>query len=179
MSSEPMKNINIGDLNGTIATVPNGNLDQPLLVRVGSVRETPLAGEAPVVTVYDRNGNPIELNVWAAHSLGVDWRIDDWYVLDRIRGLVWKTEEGELQKQLITTEETKVHHLGQSVSPEPVAESPVADISVERTYEKALRNHQESESGELDNNEPSDGTHLIDTAEEGSILDEINDEFNF
>ena len=178
MPSEPMKNINIRDLNGTIATVPNGNLDQPLLVRVGSVRETPLAGEAPVVTVYDRNGNTIELNVWAAHSLGVDWRIDDWYVLDRIRGLVWKAEEGELQKQLVTTEETKVHHLGQSVSPEPVADPPVADISVERTYENALRNHEESGSGELDNNEPSDGTHLIDTAEEGSILDEINDEFN-
>lgn len=117
-----MKNINIGDLNGTLATVPNGDIGQPLLVRVGSVRETPLAGEAPVVTVYDRNANEIELNVWAAHSLGVDWQIDDWYVLDRIRGLVWKTEEGELEKQLATTEDTKVHHLSPSVIPEPVAD---------------------------------------------------------
>lgn len=179
MTAESMKNVDIDDLDGTIATIPNGDLDQPLLVRVGAVRETPLAGDAPVVTVYDRNGNAIELNVWAAHSLGVDWQIDDWYVLNRIRGLVWKTEEGELKKQIATTEDTAVHHLGPSVSPEPVTDSPVADISVERTYEGALQNCEESERDDVGNNESSDGTDFIDTAEEGSILDEINDEFNF
>jgi len=183
VTREGPRDIDVANLHGTVDTIPNGDrVDIPLLVQVDTVRDTPLSDDAPIITVADRNNNTVEINVWSAHPVNVDWKAGHWYVIEEIRGHIWKTEADKIQRKLVTTKETTVRHLGTTINPSPVENPPMADISIENTYDNQMNQTEDKDVANIASSgtkTASNGDAIIEEAEEGSILNEIEDEFNF
>lgn len=90
----------------------NSRLDGAILVKVIDVTSV---GKRKThrLQVQDGNGTEFYLEVWAKHSVQVQWSEGQWYSLQNTRGTVWTRETGETKKKLSTTADFEAVALGE------------------------------------------------------------------
>lgn len=171
----------LSHLTGTVVSIPDGErVDSSLLVRVESVRDTPLSDDSPVVSVSDRNENIFDVNVWENHNIHTDWKVGHWYVVKQVRGHIYQTETNEIERGLTTTSDTDVVPIDRDISPPSINNPPESDLPKNNNFQKSpaydeSRENVSTGDGATESSEPDE---VLDDFEEGSILEDISNEFD-
>lgn len=176
-----MSDHKLSHLNSTIISIPDGErVDSPLLVRVESVRDTPLSDDSPVVSVADRNENIFNINVWENHNIHTDWKVGHWYVVKQARGRIYQTETNEIERELTTTSDTDVVPFGRDVSPASIDSPPEYDLPKDNNFQNPPDFDESKENlnkGDRATESP-EPDEVLDDFEEDSILEDISNEFD-
>ncbi|MFC6720275.1 hypothetical protein [Halobacteriaceae bacterium SHR40] len=178
--SDETSDFELAELDYVRAAIPDGlRLESPILVRANEVQQTPLSDNAPVVKVSDRNQNPFDINIWDMHEVAVNWKVGHWYVVTEARGHVWKTESGDVKHRLTSTADFTVDWFGQDIDPAPV------DNQFERLSDGSIEHNSGKKSGEIEcdsegqsiDTNSRDAEEILEETEEGSVTDEIINDF--
>jgi hypothetical protein len=102
-------------------TIPDSKrLDGQLLAKVKEIRTPSGDRKDAILSLVDRLGQKVKLDVWSTHELGLEWEQGEWYALENIRGTVWETNSGSVQKRLSTTSDFERIALGTEFDPADV-----------------------------------------------------------
>jgi hypothetical protein len=90
----------------------DGRIDKQLAVKVVNMSEEYDNKKQSSLLVEDIYGDQCRLNIWKKHDLSISWNIGDWYLLEQARGKQWTNKHGESNRQLSSTKDLQVTHVG-------------------------------------------------------------------
>jgi hypothetical protein len=155
----------------------NGRLEAPIVVKVTTVNHPGIKRSAEL-RVVDTDDNTCWLNVWEANDIDYDWTIDNWYVLDDIRGKVWEDSNGVLQRQLSSTSDMSITDVGkQRPSRDAYAEdAEEGEVSSEQTTDDQAPSPATEDN--QDGASVTEGEQETENDDDGDILGDIAGEFD-
>jgi DNA-binding PadR family transcriptional regulator len=149
----------------SFATIQNitedGRLSRAIAVSVCEISDPSGDRKQSSLLVEDTDGNQCQLNIWKTHSIEVTWTTGHWYVLQHARGKVWTNERGDTERQLSSTDELCVEHVGEDLLSPDEIESSTHPESTDESHTTSATTDEKSG----------------DEAEPGGILDEVVGEF--
>jgi predicted flap endonuclease-1-like 5' DNA nuclease len=159
----------------------DARLARPIPVRVRTISSD--TGEKKDVSLHveDLEGDRCWLNVWEKHDVDVKWKIGHWYVLEHARGKLWTNKRGKTDRQLSTTRDFRVFHVGRERPEESLGQEdrPSLEDESDRTEDVP---GEEADSTPLVSTEETPGDSPPETDEDApreseDILGEIMSEF--
>jgi hypothetical protein len=97
----------------TIAEITeDARLDQPIAVKICDIVNKSGDTKQVGLLVEDIEGDQCRLNIWHTHGIELTWQEGHWYVLEEARGKVWTNKRGQTERQLSSTGDLRVEHVG-------------------------------------------------------------------
>jgi hypothetical protein len=161
-------------------------LQRPITLNVIDVADQPDDQKEAHLVVEDLSGDRCGLNIWRKHEVNVHWDTGHWYILDHARGKQWTNGRGESNRQLSSTRDLEVQHVGtekpQEWTLEPTGDSKsTGDDAESAGTERASGQNtaQSTESAGSDSNFSDEDTSDESGGDEkDGILGEVVSEFD-
>jgi hypothetical protein len=148
------------------AICEDGRLVEPIAINVLEVSRPSGQSRDATMIIADLSGTRSTLTVWTKHGLGTDWHVGDWYVLVNARGKHWTNEDGESKRQLSSTKDMYVEHVGANPPEDP------AEFGLDSTSESVGTRPSETSVGE----EQRDSSSSV-SEDSGGIFSDVLTEF--
>lgn len=173
------RSLDQGAFENSWETIPdNSRINGQFLGKVEDVKTPRGEKKSNVLSLVDRTGTRIKLDIWKTHNLNIEWKEGVWYALSEVRGSVWKNKKGKTRKRLSSTKDLEVINLGSDFDYEQVSTTEpgftVEPVGSETSPTSSTTVSTQASTTENDKREPlvSD-----ETKDEDSIFDEIVSDF--
>jgi hypothetical protein len=128
-------------------------LSDPIAIKVCYELDDTSEKKDASLDVEDIGGNRCWLHIWMTHDIDMAWEKGHWYVLTDPRGKQWVDKNDETKRQLSSTKDLQVTHIGDS----PPTETNATDSSSDPTPTQSDES-QEPTDTETDGDDDADDT---------------------
>jgi hypothetical protein len=126
----------------------DGRLSDPIALKVCYELDDTSEKKDASLDVEDFDGNQCWLHIWRTHDIDMAWEKDQWYVLTDPRGKQWTDKNDEIKRQLSSTKDLQVTHVGDSPPTETNAMDSTSDPTPTQSDESQEPTDTDTDSGD-------------------------------